>query len=75
MNSTINSVNSVTKKLNLKVAFTLLLAIFLVALVANVGMAEESAETVAAVEGTESGEAAADVEAKLKLPKKNRSHM
>ena len=58
-----NSVNSVTKKLNLKIAFSLLLAIFLFTLVANVGMAnEENAETAAAVEATESGEAAADAE-------------
>ena len=52
-----------SKKLNLKIAFTLLLAIFLVALVVNVSMAEESVETVVAVEATESGEAAADAEA------------
>jgi len=52
-----------SKKLNIKIAFTILLAIFLVAFVANVGMAEESVETVAAVEAVESGEATVDAEA------------
>jgi len=52
-----------SKKLNIKIAFTILLAIFLVAFVANVGMAEESVETVAAVEAGESGEATVDAEA------------
>ena len=52
-----------SKKLNIKIAFTILLAIFLVAFVANVGMAEESIETVAAVEAVESGEATVDAEA------------
>jgi hypothetical protein len=57
MNSTtLNSVYSVTKKLNLKIAFTLLLAIFLVALAVNTGMAQETVaevgtEEVAGAEG------------------------
>jgi len=47
-----------SKKLNLKIAFSLLLAIFLVALVANVAIAEENAEAVVAAEATGSEEAA-----------------
>jgi hypothetical protein len=39
-----------SKKLNLKIAFTLLLAIFLVALTVNSGMAEEHAEEVVTAE-------------------------
>ena len=39
-----------SKKLNLKIAFTLLLAIFLVALAVNTGMAEEHAEEVVTAE-------------------------
>ena len=50
----------VSKKLHLRIAFTLLLSIFLVALVANAGIAEENVETVAAVDATETAEASAD---------------
>jgi len=50
-----------SKKLNLKIVYALFLAIFLVALTVNAGMAEEGVEETVAVEA--SGDAAADAEA------------
>ncbi len=60
MNSSMNFVHSVTKKLNLKIAFTLLLAIFLLAITVNTGIAEEHAEEVVAAEVAGDAEGAAE---------------
>ena len=63
-----NLVYSVTKKLDLKVVFMLLLVVFLAALVANVSMAEGDVETAAAVEVVDSGEAGEDAAEEVSVP-------
>ena len=58
MNPTRTLINSLSKKLHFRVAFTFFLVIFFIALASSTGMASENAEAAKAVESAESAESA-----------------
>ncbi|MCP4268325.1 MAG: hypothetical protein GY777_22580 [Candidatus Brocadiaceae bacterium] len=68
MNSKNNLMFLISNRLNLKIAFALFVAVFLVALAVNTGIAEESTEAVVAAEATESGGAVAEAEEEESVP-------